>query len=474
MLVHQRISRYWKPYLTTSQLDVVFFIFDRTYGWGKESEIITHKQFLEGVLYEDKQTGELRVAAAPLAMKDRALTYCLTALGRLGMIQAERLNDGSRRLRYTLNIHWTPADNPNAFPAMPLAKPKRLENCKPCKSAPESEGQAGEATASECGTYRTPMRDLPQPGAVYKKEKGKREKGKKEIPSESRTSGASPGEGDASGEAESLRPAPCPSTPATAGHRPDCHALDSRLAAAASRNATRRDANLHRWTFPAANAFWESTVAACHGDSVECLTETQAFHHAFHRYGRRWMKAHKRPITDFIDYVRWSIDRWGLIRATQLDFIKGEANAPNRAIFVKLGYKFEAAYAERERLESRAMMTTAEAEVARLVHRGMDRATAEAQVAEKDAITQERKRLEQAKREAVDASIRLANSRARHGAGNPAVEAAREERRRMRKAEKEFAAKYPGGQFGDFDGRDLQAAPADDLELPPTTHADWL
>jgi hypothetical protein len=48
-LTFQDVMRMYSRFLTPSQLVVLLFIMDRTVGWGKRWEIITHQHFLVGI-----------------------------------------------------------------------------------------------------------------------------------------------------------------------------------------------------------------------------------------------------------------------------------------------------------------------------------------------------------------------------------------------------------------------------------------
>lgn len=88
-----------KPHVSRAEFEILMFIFDRTYTYGKTSEAITTKHFLEGVIWGDV------LLHPPIALKR---TQLFDSLKRLcdNVILIRKTDRRTNRTMYMLNPLW--------------------------------------------------------------------------------------------------------------------------------------------------------------------------------------------------------------------------------------------------------------------------------------------------------------------------------------------------------------------------------
>jgi len=138
-ILYQKIH----PHLSPAESMVLNFIYMRTYKWGKVSEHISFKHFLEGIF-----THEGESLLAGLNMSRRTLGTCLNSLKDKGVIFAteHKKNNGQDDMsEYRMNMEWTSM----------LKMPKRLKT----SGNPEKNGG--------CKSCQGGVQNLPEGGAKF-------------------------------------------------------------------------------------------------------------------------------------------------------------------------------------------------------------------------------------------------------------------------------------------------------------------
>lgn len=353
--------------LTSNQLLVALFIADRTIGWGKRSETITYRHFLEGI--QDRESGVWY--AGPLPMTRNTLISAIAHLSDTGIIHVAK----SKTLTsYSLNHCWSDEDpNADTQKTMGLAKPKRLQTLQtpeithlPTPSPENGECGGGAMVAPDRGNDCTgPRQSLP-----LKKSKGKNGKEKKVFPSGKRAE-RDPAE-DETG---------CPS-------------LDDTLSAVSERSATSRRKRLAKWNRSTVLAIWNDFEKRYHA-GVTHFTTTNVNQLSLLQYGKKWIAANNSS-EGWMTYLEWCIANWSLIRDEELAWMSGAPTQPSMPFFVKYSDRFEKAHEEKAVFESLSKMPLREREIERRVRRGVDRTVAEKEVDERNGLAKERERLEAA------------------------------------------------------------------------------
>lgn len=352
-LTIQLLLREWVPYLKPIEALVVLFIADRTAGWGKESEEITHRHFLEGI--RDRKNGTVYAGALPLSHPP--LIAALRHLTALGAISATK---GRKRTTYALNLDWNPYPENQT---MALPTPKRLLNLQTLQS---TEGKGSLPLIGKGSLPSEGKGSLP-----YKKRKLKKGKIEEGNPSDSHRAGE---ENSDSGE------------------------LSSAISYARGRAVSRRKAKVDRWSALSAPTAW---IDLCRLHSVAGFAAlTVADGCVLHQYGKKWMKAHSAPVADWLAFLGWVVGRWPAIMAEHFSWAKPAPPAiPSLRFLLKLSDRFEMAWHGRAALEMKAGMTTRERELAALMAKGMDKEVAERDVDSRLGLTRQREGLEKAARE---------------------------------------------------------------------------
>jgi hypothetical protein len=120
-MTFQQIMRDFAHEFTPSQLAVLFFVMDRTVGWGKRWEIITQRQFLNGIPSSDE---DAMPHAGRLKMALNTLKSALSFLLESGIIvqRKVKIRNGTYTA-YALNDKFF-----TDLPAEKKTKPKKAEN----------------------------------------------------------------------------------------------------------------------------------------------------------------------------------------------------------------------------------------------------------------------------------------------------------------------------------------------------------
>ena len=95
---HELVIRNWAAELTGNELSVVFFVLDRTLGWGKEWEVITYPQLTDGVKSRDG-----KIICRGLKMGAATARRVMVSLVEKGVILREEICGG---YKYSLNYEW--------------------------------------------------------------------------------------------------------------------------------------------------------------------------------------------------------------------------------------------------------------------------------------------------------------------------------------------------------------------------------
>ena len=92
LTVYQNASRYWRRFLTSNQISLIFYIVDRSVGWGKGS----FKAYSENVLNGNEHHAGMELSRG---------TYfrTLKELEEMGLIW--RISEG-QMIRIVLNLRW--------------------------------------------------------------------------------------------------------------------------------------------------------------------------------------------------------------------------------------------------------------------------------------------------------------------------------------------------------------------------------
>ena len=354
-LTIQHILREWVPYLKPTESLVVLFIADRTAGWGKEAEEITHRHFLQGI--RDRKTAAVYAGALPLTRP--TLTLVLGRLTCLGAIRSVKKN---KRTAYSINLDWNPYPTTET---MALAKPKRLKELQSLQTTErQNTAKKGKEICPLDGKEICPS--MGKEIFPYKKNKEKKGKIEEANPSDSRR--AEPEEGE----------------------------LDHALSHAKRRAVSRRESKVSAWSALSASVAW-SDLCRSHLPPADRLAVTVADSSVLHKYGKRWMAARGGSVADWLEYLGWVVARWQAIRAQHFAWMKeAPVTVPSIRFMVKLSDRFEQAWVARATIERTAAMTPREREVERLLQKGVDREVAERDVDAKLGLTKEREAMERA------------------------------------------------------------------------------
>lgn len=340
---------------------VLLFIADRTHGWGKPAEVITHDHFLRGIQSKDSKTDY----AGAISMSHPTLISSLRYLSACGAIKTRK----TRKLtEYEINLDWLPIRPLINDITMPLAKPKRLTNLHTLQPTErEFQGKMGKESLPEMGKESLPMNVK----KIYlKKDKEKNGKVKKIDPSDQWRGGQEESDQEAS--------------------------LEDRLESASSRSRASRQRRIDKWTLDSVVPAWQAALALHHPGSP-ILTNTRVQCMALLRYGKKWIAAvASRSIADWLAYLNWCIAKWVAIRTEHFHWMTSSPEVPAMGFLVKLADRFEQAYTAKESLEAMGRLSTRERSIERRMRAGMERETAEKEVDDRTGLTEERERIEAA------------------------------------------------------------------------------
>lgn len=365
-LTIQWLLRECSHHLTGTQIQVALFIADRTLGWGKTSEVITHRHFLEGI--RDQETGAWY--AGIVAMTRKTLVAAISTLTKMGLVVVKKVRAFTS---YSLNPIWSASLSTQPTTDMGLATPKRLQTLQTPENRPLP------TSLTENGRDRE-WESLPPKVAIItttgweslpsKKSKEKKGKVKNAFPTEKREANSSPNE------------------------ELEADSLDDLLSATSERSRIARGHRLSKWTTATAFAIW-TDLEKKHHSGITHFTTTKANRHALTQYGKKWIAANKST-ENWMIYLEWCIANWSLIRSEQLAWMRDAPVQPCMPFFVRNSDRFELAHEEKATFEAMSKMSLRDREVERRVIKGVPRDLAEKEVDERNGLSDERERLERA------------------------------------------------------------------------------
>jgi hypothetical protein len=363
-LIFQWLMRSCAIHLSGSQLSVTMFIFDRTYGWGKTSEVITYDHFLNGIPSDDPE----KPYAGPLKMARATLTAALSELIEMGLVMTEKMPNRGL-IKYGINTEWVP---PVPKKNKSQGKPKRskeLQNQQTSVDSTSSKIELEPVQKLDCSSSEIELGSVQKLALKKSKEKNRKvKKGKGRTP-------------EPLAHAESL---------------PE-ESIEERIARASSANAAARRSCLLKWSSVSASVAWEDAIARFWPDEPR-FTTIKAQGYALHHYGKKWIGAGSgRTVASWLEYLDWVVSRWSIVRAEHFGWMHdGSPAVPAIGFFVKFAAKFEQAYEQKQSLETISKMSPRDREVARMVRSGTQQEAAEKTVDERTGLARERERLERA------------------------------------------------------------------------------
>ncbi len=363
-LTFQWLMRSCAIHLSGSQLSVTMFILDRTYGWGKSSEVITYDHFLCGIPSDDPE----KPHAGPLMMARATLAAALRKLIEMNLVMTENMPNRGL-IKYGINPGWVP---PVHKTNKSLGKPKRLEKLPNLQISDDSSSSKIElepVQKLDCSSSEIELGSVQKLALKKSKEKNRKEKkGKGRTP-------------EPLAHAESL---------------PE-ESIEERIARASSASAAARRSCLLKWSSVSASVAWEDAVARFWPDEPRFTTiKTQGY--ALHRYGKKWIAAGPdRTVTSWLEYLNWTVSHWSIVRTEHFGWMHdGSPAIPSISFFVKFAAQFEQAYEQKQGLEAISKMSPRDREVARMVRSGTEQESAEKAADERMGLSRDRERLEQA------------------------------------------------------------------------------
>lgn len=335
------LMRVWRPDFTRSEFLVACFVFDRTAAWGKEWEVITPTQMLEGVIGQDGT-----VYAPGLQMS--APTIHKAVSGLLAKTALLRRRAGTR-WAYALNYEYRPTDTQKP---MPLPVPKRLAAGGKCKEILQKPPQKCKETLPiNRENNKCFAKDRPADGGLSPKLLAK------------------------------------------------VNAQIDALAAATMQNAAeKRKAKQLAMTDTGCMTMWQDACMAAMPKEIHLsLTKTDNVilrRYLSRKFGRNGAEAGR--------FIRWVADRWLTIREEKFGWMNNTPpSVPSIRFLVRFADQFEDAWNDRERIERLASMSVRDREVDRMIRRkGMSRQAAEAEADAKIAKSTQAQQHAKAAREA--------------------------------------------------------------------------
>lgn len=365
VLTIQWLLRDCSSHLTTNETHVALFVADRTLGWGKTSEIITRRHFLEGI--QDSESGVWYAGALP--MSKNTLSAAINSLIDKGLVVSKKVR---LLTSYSLNLVWSNTITTQLTNDMGLATPKRLQTLQttqtggitPSLTENESSRQGQKLTPS--GSKIDPMQGQK---LTPKKSKEKNSKEKNAFPTEKRESNSLLN--------NELEPS-----------------LEERLSSATDNSRSARSIRLSKWTSATAFAIW-TDLEKKHHSGITHFTTTKSNRFALLQYGKKWIAAN-RSTENWMTYLEWCIGNWSIIQSEKLSWMVDAPTQPCMPFFVRNSARFEQAYEERATFDALSKMSIRDREVERRVNKGVPRNVAEKEVDDRDGLTKERERLERA------------------------------------------------------------------------------
>lgn len=399
----QWIMRFVAPNISTTQLSVLLFVADRTFGWRKSKETITYSHFLEGI--PPKRQGEDPYAGG-LDITRQTLCTALAALidRKILIVRKHR-----SLLQYEINLLWTLTSN-----TMALRSPKRLkelQTLQPPEDEQDGRNQSKNYTAPGLKIRLAPVKKLDL----------KRSRDEEGMEKSAFLSGKR--------EAVSLL-----------NNEVDASCLDDLLSTTSQISKSARSKRLSKWTTATAFAIWTDLEKEHHAGVTHFVT-TKANRHALAQYGKKWIKANGST-ENWLIYLEWCISNWLLIRAEKLAWMRDAPTQPSMPFFVRNSDRFERAHEEKAVFEAMSQMSLRDREVQRRVQRGVPLDLAEQEVDDRSGLAAERERLEAAARAVKQADI-SAYGRERE------AEATDRRKRRWSEAAK-LTAPAPKGTFDEW------------------------
>ena len=331
------IERVWGGYLTTSAKSIVWMVFDRTLGWGKEWERIPLRHFTDGVMREE----------------GRFLTHPGTGLNRSTVrVWLEALVAGEVLLKqgestYSLNYDWSPKritqDMREPKNQTPEKRKGSLAERKPTRKPWEDdqekavEGVEFPPKRGEFSTKRggnsTPIRE------------GKEREGK------TKRDPASPKGGE----------------------------LGKTLDRIQNQNKTKKEErrNKKEENIPPSEQvgrlFDDLRLAAFPDIAFPATRKTDASilkKFAF-RWCRRGDEERRLSYSDFKDFLDWALTRWTTLMLNRFAWVDNAPHYPEVRFMVGLSDHFLRAYQEKQRVDALVGLTPQQAYAARLRQDGV-------------------------------------------------------------------------------------------------------
>lgn len=336
---HRKITREWMPHMTPAAFAVLNFIFDRTLGWSKESEIISYKQIAEGVT-----VGGITYCHGT-GLSVRTIAEALPELSETGFITRQPLTGGA--FRYSINFQFNPMLKQSKKGTIQAANGLKL----PRERAPRPIGFGDDPHANSA---YPPMQELhtPHANSAYKEEQ------KKEVEKERVA------EGDASA-------VPVQETTAFAIGRANADCAER------GKHKTVEALNAVKASIPqlqiVVQAAWADTFV-----DVPCCSFKQREWLILTGVQKRWEGA--EPFTRFLD---WSVRLWRYICDSHFSTLKQKPEFFDVGFFARFSDGFQRAWLAKAEIAKLVGMTERQRRVSVLVSRGIPLEIAEEEVAEK-------------------------------------------------------------------------------------------
>ena len=324
---NQKIQRVWGHYLPAPAQAIVSMIFDRTFGWSKEREIISLRQIKEGVF---SRSGDLIHGGTGLG--ERTSAKWLSLLVEAGAVFRYAAPAGCGPDTYALNMEWTPGPLPQSKPrtnrtftidkAMGLRKPKRLQ----------------EGAEPPQKLHPTPAKIAPKERVMIKKPLAK-----------------------------------ISNPPPMAGAGSVDLGIDDVLGAIARKSEQRKNARLSQ-TYERVPAqkilgpLFNNLLLESHPDALP-LTGKDVV--VLSRQCRQWVKATGKPFDEMLAFLRYVVKKWYALRSTNFANMTSFPEHPAVRFIFAGGMQpaFWAAYRDREFLATLEGMHPDHAETALLARR---------------------------------------------------------------------------------------------------------
>ncbi|MFC1451776.1 hypothetical protein ACFLSJ_00350 [Verrucomicrobiota bacterium] len=320
----RELARRWGAVLNPAERSIVWMVFDRTLGWGKDREWIPWRHFTGGVV----------AASGHIVHPGTGLSRATVARHLARLIERGAVLRFGRCV-YGLNFEWR-------GPEMELRKSVQQDTDGPSKGLKLRPAKVSERDSK---------------GLKLRPHKRRERKEEKKI----REAGASLRQHETLGEALS-----------------DVESRSQRRVEQGKARVSRR--------IPGAaevGRLWvDAVVESFPGELTGTLTRKTIA--VLRQYATRFCRqgGEEHPFADFSNYMSWVVQNWRLIVDNRLHWTDNPALVPDVLFFVGLSTHFERAWTERRRVEAYRAMTPREAYRQRLIDSGRteevaDRATEE-------------------------------------------------------------------------------------------------